>query len=317
MSSLRSHVCPILLLLLFVSFLAANDSLPQGRVDRELVAATVRLKLREGNTISYGSGTVVERVGNKVLVVTCAHVLESNGKGKLTVTVFSDHSEYDLTGQVLAVDDEADVALVSVDGIHDVAPIPLAPIDYKLRIAQKVTVAGCDHGGSPSGRVTDITTLNRFLGPPNVGVKATPKHGRSGGGLFTTDRQLIGVCNGFDTEDKEGSYAAVSSVHKLLARMKELPFRKSIARASTTKSVDNSVGVEGQHPVARSESRDTARSLTSDGKVPTEKTTETGVEIICIVRSKQTGKSSRKVFVFENASPEFLRALDNEKELHR
>jgi hypothetical protein len=62
-----------------------------------------------------------------------------------------------------------------------------------------------------------VTALNKYLGPANIEVAGQPVIGRSGGGLFTADGQLIGICNLADPKDDEGIYAALSLVHDHLA----------------------------------------------------------------------------------------------------
>jgi len=47
-------------------------------------------------------------------------------------------------------------------------------------------------------------------------VAGQPVQGRSGGGLFNAQGEVIGVCNAADREDNEGLYAALPSVYKLL-----------------------------------------------------------------------------------------------------
>ncbi|MFT5524108.1 MAG: hypothetical protein ACI9HK_002059, partial [Pirellulaceae bacterium] len=64
-----------------------------------------------------------------------------------------------------------------------------------------------------------ITTVNRYLGPPNIEVSGRPEIGRSGGGLFTNDGLLIGVCNCADEADNEGLYASLPIVHWQLAQV--------------------------------------------------------------------------------------------------
>jgi hypothetical protein len=63
-----------------------------------------------------------------------------------------------------------------------------------------------------------ITYLNRYLGSDNIEIGGMPVEGRSGGGLFTQEGQLIGVCSGADAHYKEGFFAGLQSVHDLLDR---------------------------------------------------------------------------------------------------
>jgi hypothetical protein len=60
--------------------------------------------------------------------------------------------------------------------------------------------------------------VNRFIGSPNYTVPGRPLDGRSGGGLFTADGQLIGLCKWAVTDADEGVYAGLAAVHKHLAK---------------------------------------------------------------------------------------------------
>ena len=64
-----------------------------------------------------------------------------------------------------------------------------------------------------------INSINRYEGPDNVQASGIPVDGRSGGGLFTADGTLVGVCNGADYEDEEGYYAALPTIYEELNKM--------------------------------------------------------------------------------------------------
>ncbi len=55
--------------------------------------------------------------------------------------------------------------------------------------------------------------------PANVEIIGAPALGRSGGGLFDQQGQLIGVCNAADTTDNEGIYAAAEVVYAQIERL--------------------------------------------------------------------------------------------------
>ena len=63
---------------------------------------------------------------------------------------------------------------------------------------------GCDHGADPSVLRGRLKQVNKYLGPENITVQGRPTEGRSGGGLFSYDGKLIGVCNAADPEIDEG-----------------------------------------------------------------------------------------------------------------
>jgi hypothetical protein len=79
-----------------------------------------------------------------------------------------------------------------------------------------VVSVGCSLGGDPSVQMLKITALNRYLGADNIEVGGMPAQGRSGGGLFAKDGQLIGVCSGADAHHREGLYVGLDTIQKLL-----------------------------------------------------------------------------------------------------
>ena len=78
-----------------------------------------------------------------------------------------------------------------------------------------VTV-GCNGGADPTLHHSRITAVDKYLGPANVQVAGQPVQGRSGGGLFSIDGTLIGVCNAADPAENEGLFAALPSIHEQL-----------------------------------------------------------------------------------------------------
>ena len=94
----------------------------------------------------------------------------------------------------------------------------LAPAGYVVKCGDTVINVGCDNGREPSARQSHVTSTDKFLPRPNIQVAGQPVEGRSGGGLFTADCLVIGVCNAADPADNEGLYAGVGSIHGELAR---------------------------------------------------------------------------------------------------
>ena len=58
-----------------------------------------------------------------------------------------------------------------------------------------------------------MTNVDRYQGPPNIEAGGAPIEGRSGGGLFNSAGQLVGVCFAADYEGNEGLYTALESIH--------------------------------------------------------------------------------------------------------
>lgn len=207
-----------------------------------------------------------------------------------------------MTGRVLAYDSHADVGLVALEDVRRVDPIPFAPVDYTPAVDDEVLVAGCDLGQPPTALATRITALNRFLGRPNLEVAAVPRDGRSGGGLFTADCRLIGVCNGINPIEKEGIYAAVS------AALKQLVVTK--ATSSLAKSCEGGTQLQtesrGGTPLTRDHQAKVVSAGDASQAAKTPRSSE--IEITCIVRSA-AGDAPNEVFVLKAVSPAVLEML--------
>lgn len=191
-----------------------------GGVDihAQAMQASVKLKITDADGFSYGSGTVVHTQGNEALVLTCAHLFrDSQGKGPLEVITFQDSPEGTaVPGQLVTYDLERDVALVAIQTQSPIQPMRVASPTLTLEVGQPAFSVGCDHGGPRNLYETRINSLNRYAGPDRLQAAGAPAVGRSGGGIFSLDGQLIGVCNFADDEANEGIYAALPTIHAVV-----------------------------------------------------------------------------------------------------
>ena len=116
-------------------------------------------------------------------------------------------------GSSIAYDLDRDIALVSMQAGMAVTPAAVAPPGTAVRPGDRAFTVGCDKGADPTVRQTQITAVNKYRGKPNFTAAGQPIDGRSGGGLFTADGVLIGICNAADPADDEGLYAGLASIH--------------------------------------------------------------------------------------------------------
>lgn len=198
----------------FASQGSASRSHLAPELIEKLLASSVRLKIYDAEGHSVGTGTIIDQREGEALVLTCGHVFrDSKGEGRVTVDLYGAGSPQDLPGRVIAYDLESDVGLLSFRPGVAVPTVRVAPAGYLVRSNDAVVSIGCNHGEPATARVSRVTTIDKFLGPPNLQVAGQPVQGRSGGGLFSAEGYLIGVCNAADPEDDEGLYAALAAVH--------------------------------------------------------------------------------------------------------
>ncbi len=189
---------------------------PQQRA----LAATVRLRVEDSRGTSYGTGTIIDRHGADALVLTCGHIFrDSAGSGTIQVDFFVKGAVRTVRGELVAYDAQHDdIGLVSMRPGVEVTSVAVAAAGVTAARGQQVFAIGCSRGAGPTVLSSEITGVNRFVGSPNFTVRGRPRDGRSGGGLFTADGQLIGLCKWAVTDADEGVYAGLPAVHQQLSR---------------------------------------------------------------------------------------------------
>jgi hypothetical protein len=183
--------------------------------------ATVRIRVEDTHNESVGTGTIIDSFQGEALVLTCGHLFrESQGKAPITVETFFGGQIQKYTATLIDFQaKEVDIGLLSFRPVQEIAPVKLIPITKKLSEGQRVFSIGCDRGAPPSRIDSQVSKLNRYMGPPNVEVTGQPVEGRSGGGLFDDQGQLIGVCYAADPSLNEGLYNAADVVYQQLSKL--------------------------------------------------------------------------------------------------
>jgi thiol-disulfide isomerase/thioredoxin len=321
---------------------------PESETDLQakLLASTVRLRVDDSTGHSYGTGTIIDARSGQALVITCGHLFrESKGKGPVSVELFEATTSGaqaigQIPAQVICYDLKRDIALVGIWPKRTVTVARIAAPDSKIDRAMRVMSVGCSNGNNPTVLASRITALDRYQGPPNIEASGAPVEGRSGGGLFNTAGELIGVCFAADYESNEGLYAGLESIHDELAARGLSDITKSAVALSN--AADEIPLADAQSPIVRGQeplvpviplpSQTTTAPLTDNsvavaappaGSTPTTPHGLNAVEqaaweeimaraataeVICIIRPKAPGGQS-EVITLDNVSPEFVRAL--------
>ncbi len=312
-----------------------HEHVPQGEIDPRKLAyqATVRLRIEDANGHSIGTGTIVDLHGSEALAVTCAHIFrDSQGKGRVLVDLFAEGQSRTVEGTVISYDLDRDIGLISFLPGTQVAPARIAPAGYRFRAGDPVFSVGADHGRDPSVRESRITAIDRYLGPPNIEAAGEPAPGRSGGGLFSQDGFLIGVCNHGDPADDEGIYASLPTIHWELDRVGQRriyqPNAEALALASHPRRVPAPApGVAASPatviPVTAHADTMIPVAAHADTVIPVTAHADTmsplpsqgfgaDTEVICIVRSRGKASSEERVYVLDQPAPDLLDRLARE-----
>lgn len=189
--------------------------------------------IRKGD--GQGSGTIIASRDGETLVLTASHVVEHPGRLRvelhrynLGVERFNAGQRWPLAvaAEVAAADSSADVAILRV---RTPSALPfvarLGGDDALPARGTAVTSVGIDLGTRLSSWTTRVTSVDRFeiegRGDERLFLITTrcPEHGRSGGGLFLSSGELVGVCVGhaeFVKGRPAGVFASGSSIRRLL-----------------------------------------------------------------------------------------------------
>ena len=290
------------------------------------LSACVRIKVADSAGNSYGSGTIVDARGGEALVLTCAHVFrDSDGKGEITVDLFCSGGVRHVPGHLVGCNLERDVGLVGISTDQPLTAARVAPPGTTPKQGDRVTTVGCSNGADPTVQESHIDSLGRFRGPPNLQVAGQPVSGRSGGGLFNVEGQVIGVCNAADPEDNEGLYAALESIYRELDRAGLSFVYRGVSPGDSCNIADHTnpppmplqmplTAADASLPASTAKPPATADAnaakLTPDEIATLAELREKaqGAEVICIVRPLDP-KAKSEIIVLDRASPAFLEKL--------
>ncbi|MCE2811105.1 MAG: trypsin-like peptidase domain-containing protein [Planctomycetaceae bacterium] len=184
-------------------------------------AATVRIIVDEPESHAVGSGTIIDSSQNGAVVLTCGHLFRNWSKSSV-VYVERFESGVPVRYQASLVDYQIDDIDIGVLVINPGKVVPSARVAQQadlLREGDPVFSLGCDHGDLPSRRDSRVTKLNRYMGSANIETAGAPVQGRSGGGLFNSNGELLGVCFAADAQLDEGLYCGTRSVLDRLQKL--------------------------------------------------------------------------------------------------
>lgn len=311
---------------------AAEPPAKRSLSDSELLAATVRLRIQDKDGQSCGSGTIIDARKGEALILTCGHLFrDSKGKGQIEVDLFGPSPAEGIPGNLISYDLQRDVALLSIRVSGPVASVRVAPPGYKIAANDRVINVGCNNGANPTVRHSSVTAMDKFMGPANLTVAGLPVQGRSGGGLFSADGYVIGVCNAADPSDNEGLYAGLPSIHAELERSKLAclfrPGEKGAAAEEAMVAVAPPMPKQMPSPSdvtqlteaplrprtqpSTSCHAETSQELTQeerDALNEIRRRRAEGAEVICVVRASDPSARS-EIIVLERAGESFLKQL--------
>ncbi|HET6323328.1 MAG TPA: trypsin-like peptidase domain-containing protein [Planctomycetaceae bacterium] len=294
-----------------------------------LLASSARIRVTDDGGVYFGSGVVIDGTAGKSIVLTCGHILRDVKPGsQIEVDLFGGKNYHTYRGSIVKFDLDADVGLVMLQTPSSVTASPVAAAENQVMRGQRLVSIGCSRGELPSIERLQVTMLNRYEGPDTIECKGVPVKGRSGGGLFTMNGQVVGVCTNADPTEGKGVYAGLKPIHKLLraAGLEDLiPGSRrtrgrtvDVAAAPPTAPTEEPAPAKQELELAQmKQARVKHTAAEALGEEPTARAEAEAVpatedaEVICIIRPiHHTGNS--KVVIINRASRKFMKYLTGE-----
>lgn len=285
--------------------------------------SSVRIRVKDGNAINYGSGTIIDSQPGQATIVSCAHIFRKLSKGAvIEIDVYTGPKAKPETvkGRVLVADADADVSLVRINYPVQIPSVPLGPVVQRAK-NDCLFSFGCSGGDNPSREDVRVTNVNKYDGAENLECTGRPQKGRSGGGLFNGD-ELVGVCIAADPQEPRGIYTGLQPIAELLEkaglnhlipRSPEPPVAALPLALTQEPKTNPPTDAQDLPGLGADEElgRLLSRELNDSSAGPTAPQDFAGAEIVCIVRSKTPGKPVRVVIV-NQASDRFVADLLHE-----
>jgi thiol-disulfide isomerase/thioredoxin len=312
---------------------------PEGPQNDHLLRASVRLRIEDENGFSRGSGTIIDARNGEALIITCGHMFRDAAKdGRIWVDLFGPAAPQGVPGHLIDYDMKSEVGLMRIATTYPIQPAHLAPPGYVARSGDKVISMGCDGGADVTAKETHVTSINRYVGAPNLQVAFQPVQGRSGGGLFTPDGQVVGVCYAADPEASEGLFASlpalcaeldrvglsfvyngkgpdqINNEPALLANNQTAP-RGRLLTAVKDPQIDHQVQPASMTTKALPDRKKQSLSPDEVAALQAIHNDAQGADVVCIVRPQGAPAGASEIIVVNHASPGLLKQLTGEQEL--
>lgn len=326
-----------------VTIIRANNAEPPeiGEITKNPMDVCVRIRVRDSRGLDIGSGSVIHSEPGRTLILTCGHIFRHfDGESEIEVDVFTGERAVSYKARLIRKDLNADIGLIS---IKTLTPLKVARVSpAPIRQGQHVFSVGCGGGDPPSRLQHRVTSTDRYKGG-YIECTGTPIQGRSGGGLFTPDGQIVGVCVFANPGSRRGLYTGLPTIHGLLDRVG----LTSLYKEGPAKSPIRLVGAEA--PAKPKSSEPVFEETSSDEKPVKEAPKELnlqpvkssaaprlpadaldgtprplpdsvkralaearGSEVVCIIRPRGNPNAPSRVVIIHEASEQFVSELTGE-----
>ncbi|WP_437202235.1 trypsin-like peptidase domain-containing protein [Planctomicrobium sp. SH664] len=278
--------------------------------------ASVRIRVITQQRIDLGSGTIISSKPGITQILTCAHIFkEYSPESKIEVDLFVNGQSSQYIGRLIKHDPESDLGLITIPMTNPVLPIKVGPKESAPRMGEPLVAIGCSGGDNPTRQQSQVAAIDRFDGPHNLLCTGLPVQGRSGGGLFNRQGEIVGVCSAADPSTKEGFYSGLLAIHQLLDQC-ELTSLYAPVDTTPVRTAETAVAAA---PAASAPVMEkpfpAAVSAPASAPVQGSLDVQTGdAEVVVIIRDKSQPQSQNRVVIFHDISPKFYAYLNGELE---
>ena len=183
--------------------------------------SSVRIRVTGDKLQDVGTGTIVYSVPGQSLILTCAHLFaDQDESARIEVDVFRNGQVSRFPARIVGGDHNADLAVVQIQNASVLPFVSVSSPVVSVAPSQPAVSFGCDNGRIPTSLQTKVLKINQYTGPANLTCARDPVQGRSGGGLFNQNGQLIAVCSCADRDNQEGLYMSQPAILDLMQKLK-------------------------------------------------------------------------------------------------
>lgn len=296
---------------------------------------STRVRVKDGGGVNFGSGTIVDSRPGRTIVLTCGHIFRDLSEDALIeVDVFLGNDVEKYVGKVVDYNFKADVGLIAIPTESPLPSAKVAPQDASISRGEPVVSIGCGGGERPSVERLRVTALNRYTGPDNIECTGVPVQGRSGGGLFNGQGEVVGVCIAADPKEQRGLYAGLEPIQSLLEGSKlEFVYNGEPERRDDKRNAADVARQFSQDasPKAVRDARDKLSAVATSSEpgehddpldhrfdprrldmLPAALEQAGDAEVVCIIRPLDDPNAASRVVIINQASSKFISYLQGE-----
>ncbi len=181
-----------------------------SREQIELRRSLLRKSVKVISSTGHGSGIVIKRLGEKSIILTNAHVISKNGSPSKSVRVQSGRTRQIFDADILfwAHDRSIHIDLAYLV-VKDKEGLLGQPVPFAKRVSEGDFVIAVGNPLDETFLIDDgkvLRTTEGSLGTKTIYHDALIEHGSSGGGLFNSRGELVGI-NTYIAGDKKTGIA--------------------------------------------------------------------------------------------------------------